>query len=400
VKKTKQILSLLLIFILAVGMTLLSGCSQKDKTGSSDSIVLTINDTDIYMSEMMYYIMAVEATGAQYDATYQQLTGTSYWDQKDPTDPDGKTFREQAKDYIMDSAQMYEILYEEAVKEGYTLTDDEKTEAGTNADQILNSISDEQLKVTGFTKESLTTVQQKLTLASKYYNDLLDTFDIDEDSIKETINRDDYKKYKTEYLFVASTKYDENYNSIELTDEEKANAKKTISAALKKAKKGQDFSKIQEADKKLTYNTLDFIPDDGTAEKAYQAAAIELKNDAISDIVETDTGYYIIKMLDNDSSDAYDEAVDNAISQAKQDAFNAKYENIKKEYTITIHNEVWDPIVIGNITILDSDTSDSDTSADTDTTDTSKDNTTDNTTDTTSDTTSDTTTEENTTTGN
>lgn len=361
-KKTKKILSLLLISTLAVGMTLISGCSQKTDDPSK-SIVLTINDKDIYMNEMMYYIMAVEATGAQYEAMYQQYMGTSYWDQTDPTDPEGKTVREQAKEYIIDNAQMYEILYDKAVKEGYTLTDEEKTQVETYSDEILSNISDEQLKITGFTKEVLTQVQEKLTLAGKYYNDLLDSFEINEDDIKSTINRADYKQYKTEYLFVSTTKFDENNNSVELTDKEKAEAKETINAALKKVKAGKEFSAIAEENDQLLNSTLDFIPDDGTAEEAYQTAALGLENNEFSDVVETKTGYYIIKMVDNDSSDAYDSAVASAVTQAQQDAFDTEYENLKKDYTITINSKVWDPIVIGNITIISSDstTTESDT---------------------------------------
>lgn len=366
-KKTKKVLSLLLISTLAVGMTFMTGCSQKEDPAKS--VVVTVNDKDIYLNEMMYYIMAVESSGAQYEAAYQQYTGTSYWDQKDPNDPNGKTIREQAKDYVMNTAELYEILYDKAVKDGYTLTDDEKTQAETNADQILTNISKDQLNVTGFTKELLSQVQQKLTLGGKYYTDLIDGFDIDDEGIKATIKRDDYKQYKTEFLFVPTTKLDESYNSVELTEDEKTAAKTTITAALDKVKAGEEFSAIKEADDKLTTSTLDFVLDDGTAEEAYQDAAVALEKDAFTkDIVETDTGFYIIKMVDNNASDAYDKAVTEAISKAEQDAFDAEYEKIKKEYTITVNSKVWDPIVIGKTTIIETATSDDTGNGTTDTT--------------------------------
>ncbi len=355
-RKTKRIMSLLLISTLAVGMTFMSGCSKK--TGPAKSIAVTVNDKDIYLNEMMYYIMAVESTGAQYEAAYQQYTGTSYWDQKDPQDPDGLTIREQAKSYVMDTAEMYEILYDKAEKAGFTLTDDEKTQAETNADQIISSMNKEQLEVTGFTKDVLTGVMQKLTLGGKYYTDLIDGFDIDDEGIKATIKFDDYRQYKTEYLSIPTTKFDESYNSVDLSEEEKAAAKSSITAALEKVKAGKEFSEIKEADDTLTSNTLDFLVSDNAAEKAYKDAAVKLDNDAYTqDIVETDTGYYIIKMVDNNSSEAYDEAVANAISEAEDAAFKTEYEKIKKDYTITVNKEVWDPIIIGNNTIAAADTS-------------------------------------------
>ena len=84
--------------------------------------------------------------------------------------------------------------------------------------------------------------------------------------------------------------------------------------------------------------------------------------------IETDTGFYIIKMVDNNASDAYDTAVTEAISQAEQDAFDAEYENIKKEYTIVVNNKIWDPIVIGKTTIIETATSDNTGNSTTDTT--------------------------------
>ncbi len=166
-----------------------------------------------------------------------------------------------------------------------------------------------------------------------------------------------------------TTKYDESYNSVELTEDEKTAAKATITAALDKVKAGEEFSAIKEADDKLTTSTLDFVLDDGTAEEAYQDAAVALEKDAFTkDIVETDTGFYIIKMVDNNASDAYDKAVTEAISQAEQDAFDAEYENIKKEYTIEVNSKVWDPIVIGKTTIIETATSDDTGNGTTDTT--------------------------------
>lgn len=383
-KKAKKVVSLLLIFTLTVGATLMTGCGKKE-SDPAKSIVVTVNDQNVYLNEVMYYISAVESTGAQYDAAYQQYTGASYWDQKDPNDPKSLSMREQAKNYVLDTAELYEILYDKAVKGKYTLTDDEKTQAGTNADQILNQMSKDQLKVTGFTKDVLVKVQEKLTLSGKYYKDLVDSFDIDDDGIKASIKRDDYKQYKTEYLFVPTTKYDENYKSVDLSADEKAAAKTAITAALDKVKAGEEFSKIKEADDKLTSSTLDFVVDDGSAEKEYQEAAMKLDKGAYTtDIIETATGYYIIKMVDNNSSDAYDKEVSTAISKAEDDAFKAEYEKMKKDYKITVNNKVWDPIVIGNITIPKAETTGNaanDTSSAGNTTDTttSGDSTTDNT---------------------
>lgn len=359
-KKTKRIMSMALASIIALGMIFATGCSKKE-VSTADSLVVTVNDQKVYLDEMMYYIYAMEANVNQYEELYQQYYQKSYWDMEIE---EGVTVRDQVKDYIMDTAVMYTILYDKAVSEGYKLTDEEKTTAEENATALLEQISEEQLKITGFTKDSLIEVQEKLALGEKYYNTIIEGLEIDEDAVKKTINKEDYRQFNTEYLFVSTVTFDEKYNQVDLSDDEKAAAKKVITSALEKAKSGTELSDIASElstdDITVTTNTLNFVKDDGSADEAYQTAAILLENGDVADgIVETDTGYYVIKMVDNNNTESYDKAVSEAITNAQNDAFTAKYEEIKKDYTITENDEVWGPLVMGTITIVQTKSDDS-----------------------------------------
>ncbi len=366
-KKTKRIVSLLLIFLLAVGMTFATGCSKKENP--AEALAVTVGDNKIYLNEMMYYIYSMETL-------YTQYYGNSFWDMEYSED---QTMSEYVKQNIMDNAVMYDILYSKAVDADYTLTDEEKTQIESYSDQILSNISDEQLTITGFTKDSLSKVQEKISLAMKYHDELIEGYDIDDQAITDTINPDDYKQYDTEYLFVSTVTYDASYNTVELTEEEKASAKASLTAALDKVKAGEEFSEITEADDTITTNTLNFVyGDTSAAETAYQEAAIKLENDAYTtDIVETDSGYYIIKMVDNTSTESYDAAVEEAISAAEEEAFNADYEVIKEDNPYTINTKVWDPIVIGKTTIVDTDSTTDDAATGSTTDDTTADSTAD-----------------------
>lgn len=344
-KKSKRIISGLLMLTLMAGMIFAGGCSKK--TSSSDTVVVTINDEKLNMQDMMYFIYAMEAQGQMYAQYYP-----GYWDMEYSA---GVTMRDQMKQSVMDAAEMWEILYLKAQDAKYTLTDDEKKTLSDNVDSILTSIKDdtERLKLTGFTKENLTAAQEKLQIANKYYDSVIEGLDIDKDEITATVDKEKYRQYNTEYLYAATTKVDESYNQVDLTDEEKAAAKTAITKALEDVKAGKAFADIVAADDTITTSTLNFVKDDGKADEAYQAAALNLENDAVTDgIIETTSGYYIIKMTDNNSTESYDTAVTDAITQAQNDAFTTKYENeIKPEFKITVNNEAWDKIVMGETTI-------------------------------------------------
>lgn len=350
-RNSKRVVSLLLMLVLAIGLAFTTGCNKK--TNTTKTVVVTVGDKDIYLNEMMYYIYAIEATGASYDQYYKQYYGSSYWDMEYS---EGVTMREQTKKYVMDTVIMYEILYDKAIKAGYTITDEEKKQAETNADTIMSQISEDQLKITGFSKEVLSNVQEKLIVGEKYYTEMVGGYDINDQEIKDSIDFEDYRQYNTEYLFVATTDFNENSEIVDLTDEEKEAAYESISNALEKVKAGEEFSSISEADTTLLSSTLSFVYGDTNAEAAYQDAAIDLENNSYTNnVVETEYGYYIIKMVDNSSADSYNNAVNSAITKAEEEAFDAEYEIIKKDYTITINNEAWDPIVMGEITIINTD---------------------------------------------
>lgn len=347
-KNLKRAQTLLLLFVLTMAFTFTTGCGKKSDV--TDTIAVTVGEHVINLNEMMYYIYAIEASGENYETYYQTYYGTSYWDLEYT---EGVTMRDQTKTYIMDTVVLYEILYDKALEAGYTITDDEKSEAETNADAVMEQISEEQLAITGFNKEILLTIQEKLIIGQKYYEDLTTGFDIDRDKIASEFNIEDYRQYDTEYVFVATSTYDTSYQIIELSDEEKAVALETITGALEKAKAGESFSDIVAEDETMMTNTISFIYGDTNADVAYEDAAIKLENDEIaSSVIETSIGYYIIKMLDNNSTESYDSAVEEAVSLAEEEAFNAEYEVIKKDYTITINNEAWDPIVMGKTTII------------------------------------------------
>lgn len=357
-KKSKRIISKALVLILVIGMIFATGCSKKDKTTTANQLAVTVGDQKIYMDEMMYYIYAMEANGEQYEQLYQQYYGTSYWDTEVE---EGITIRDQMKDYVMDTAVMYAILYDKAVAEGYTLTEEEETTAKTNAESVLSQISEEQLAITGFTTESLTAVQEKLAIGERYYTDLVEGFDIDDQALTDSISKEDNRQYDTEYLVVPTVTYDESYQQVALTEEEIAAAKDVITSALEQAKAGDAFADIATAlstdDITVSTSTLNFVKDDGSAEESYQEAALALENDEIADgIIETETALYVVKMVDNNSTETYDAAVEEAIATAENDAFTVKYDEIKAEYTITENADVWDAIVMGETTLVETTT--------------------------------------------
>ena len=101
------------------------------------------------------------------------------------------------------------------------------------------------------------------------------------------------KQVRAQHILVKTGSY--------ATDEDRANAKKRAAAVHKRAISGEDFSALarEVSDDKITApngGDLDYQPK-GTMPDAFDEAVFSMEIDQISDPIETDFGYHIIKVL-------------------------------------------------------------------------------------------------------
>lgn len=313
-------------------------------------VVVTIGDFEMTMDKMMFFLYSVENDGTVKEYYYQAYYEMSFWDS--PYDESGATMRDFYKDYVMNSAIQYGVLYQEAVKAGLELSEEEKAENAKFIDDFLDVASAELLERTGFTKEKLTETLDFMGLAEKYYDAMTESFEISEESVAAEIKKEDYKEYSTEYLYLSTSSYDSEYNLIERSEEEKAAYYELMQGYLEQLKQGKSMEEVAGQNTALTYTTKIFLADEETVDPSYRQAAAGLENGSYSEVVKTRYGYYIIRMIDNNCMDSY-EAARKELLQAKEDeAFAKVFEELQLSYPQDINEEVWGPLVLGEIAVV------------------------------------------------
>lgn len=336
-------------------------------------LILTVNGEKIYLEDMMYDIYMSESTGNYMDELYKQNYGSSYWEAESK---DGITNAELLKDNTLESMMQRTMMYDEAVAAGYALTNEELTECDDNATSAFEKLTAEEKNKTGLTKELIVNYYQKKALADRYKQDWIDSFDIDDAAIIADISKEDYRQYDIQYYYIPYEKTDDNGQTVDMSDDEKAEAKAELEASYKDIKSLDDFTTYINSDTaaegeqaeeetadegpkapegtNIKYTTKNFIETDEVTD--FDAGLLsEIKNmdnDTISEVVEDSYGCYIIKMVNNNSTERYDSECESAISDAENEMFATKIDELEVEkYYIEVNDKEWDKVEFGKTTI-------------------------------------------------
>lgn len=323
----------------------------KDKDGKT--VTHTVN-----YPEALYDIYQAEAMPNMY-AMYNMS-----FDWED-TAEDGETYSSTYKKQIMQTLKKREILYMCAQKQGLSLTDEEKKAVQEDVKNARKNMTDKQKKMKGLDEATLTTVMEKDKLGEKYKDSVIATLNIDEDALKKTVDKKSYRQYTLQYYVFAKTETDSEGNSKDKDAKTIAQGKKDMEELQKKAAKAKDFTKnvmtdknddkIDDNNKAISYSTKDLVEtDEDFLDKKTLKKVKAMKNGEVSDVLETKDGYYVIKMVNNNDPEAYNNQCESVISQEKESQFDAKYKNtIKAEYTATAQSYWKGRVKIGYLTTDD-----------------------------------------------
>ena len=318
----------------------------QERLASLKTIVAAkVGSQEITMDRAMVLIYFMEVRGNYYADYYEATYGSDYWNTV--YDASGKTAREVFKEETMDTLIRYAILYDCAVRNGMELTAEEQKENEAYVERVKAEMTSEEAERGGFTTQGLLDACAWMMTAEKYYDRMTENLGITRESAAETINPEDYREYETEYLYLPTTYYDEQYQVCEESEE-------IIAARLERMKEyavllqqGETFAELLERDGELTYKQRLFRENGSGAETAYAEAAKKLKNGELTGPVKTEYGIYIIRMVDRDCQVSYEEAVDAAFEVKKSEAMEAAYRVLSEQYPTELNEEAWSEIVIG-----------------------------------------------------
>lgn len=234
-----------------------------------------------------------------------------FWDNDENT----KTALTNAKRDVI----TFVVAKQKAAEKGITLTDEEKS----SIDQYISSyVNDEFLKQMKLTKEQVKYILEGSTLTSKLAQQVTgeeDKYNLTNEQVEAYVKANGEKITAKHILF--TTLDQQTYQP--LSDEKKAEVKKKAQETLDKIKNGEDFDKLMNElseDPGLKQYPNGYTFGKGEMVEGFEKAAFALKDNEVSDLVETDYGIHIIKRVPLTLSDS-------DIQNAKSELQNALFED-------------------------------------------------------------------------
>lgn len=305
-RKHKLLLVSLLVVVLAA---FAAGCSmvRVNPEVDNNTIVAKINDEEIKKEEFKKRFDI-------FKAQYEKQFGIDVWEQE----INGKKFGDYAREELLNVLVDERLQVMKAAELGITVADDEVNSQIENAKKYFDSEEEfnEFLKEQGmdleFYKESMKKELTIIKLAEK----LTENVSVTDEEVKNY-----YDTHRDEFISV-------NASHILLDTKEEAEK------MLQRVKAGEDFGELakqysKDPSAKENSGNLDYFRQ-GDMVEPFETAAFALEPGEISDIVQTDFGYHIIKVIDK-KLDKFEDIKEQLKANLLQNKKNEEYEKLLEE---------------------------------------------------------------------
>lgn len=320
-----------------MAMGLLTGCGEKKLDGTKT--VATVNGTEIPMGVLS---IMVRQSQAQTEAMYASFMGGSDFAIWETEAEEGKTFGQQAVEQSLEELETMYIMKEKAADYGVEVTEEDQKAIAEAAAEFIKANSEETIEKLAVTEEQVKTYLELRTYEARMHDPIV--ADVDTEVSEEESQQSSF-----------------SYVSISTADLEEKEIKKKKEEAqeildnMKKDPKA-DFEEVVKAVNE-EYTALDGTfdttapKDEEDASSSYPAKVLEvlrsLKDGEMgSDVIETDTGYYVVRLDKINDEEATADKKDSIIEERKSELYTDTTASWREEAEITVDKKVLKTLTI------------------------------------------------------
>lgn len=321
----------LILVITSVILLFLSGCSEKQTkivlhTGFAKDEVFRIEEMSCSLPELMVYLTTTQSR-------YEKVYGERIWE----TNLDGITLEENMKDMVLAQLSQIKAMNLLAVQEQVELSEEEKGLVEEAANAFYETLTKEEKKVLGVDRELIKRLYQEYTLANKVYYYLIK-------DINPEVSDDEARTITIDHILIKTYSLDENNQKVEFDADQKREAFAKAQEVLKKAREGISFDSLIATYNEDSQSQYSFRK--GEMNLGFETTAFNLGKGEISEIVETEYGYHIIKCITTFNMEETDANKVKIVEKKREEVFGQRYSEFATQLTKAVNEELWEEITL------------------------------------------------------
>lgn len=330
----KKKMSRMIVGAVLVSTFWLTGCTDRVQlqqakvvltAGFEKDEVFKLESESGTLPELMVYLVNMQN---RYEGVYGREILTK--------DIGGVTLEDSIKENVLANLVKIKAMNLLAQKYGVTLDSMEEQLADEAAEAYYGSLNEEEVAVMGVTKELLADMYAEYALANKVYEYIIK-------DINPEISDDEARTITVDYILIRTYTTDGTGARIEYSEENRQEAYELACTIHAQAQEEEcDFKelvlKYSEGDK----GTYSFGK--GETEPEFEEAAFQLATGELSDVIETASGYCIIKCLSTFDKEQTNANKVKIIEEKKEEVFGEEYDAFAAGLTKDINQELWETI--------------------------------------------------------
>ncbi len=334
-KKTRKPHFLEFIPKIALGLSCLvlcacfSGCGKEAEEEKTDVVLTTaFEDNELFRIESKNcYIEEASVYIGSAGSRYQDVFGEEIWKQNFG----GKTLEHELKDTTL--ARLAQIKSMDLLAEEWDVSLDEKEKekaekaAAKYYDALTKSGGSE-----GITEELLVNMYSEYALADKIYREVTR-------NVNPEISDDEARSITVKQILFKTSDQDKDGNRRKFSEHDCEDAYKRAKKCLEQVRDGGDFDSLTEKYNEDSRNTYTFGK--GVMPEPFEKEAFNLDTGEVSNIVETEYGYHIIKCISSFDEKETDDNKVRIVTERKNEAFNRVYDEFVPTLHSNLNEELW-----------------------------------------------------------
>lgn len=294
-------------------------------TGFDRDEVFRIGRSSCTLPEFMVYLVN---TQNQYENVY----GEEIWN----VESGGMTLEDNVKDTVLAKLAQIKTMYLMARERDVALDEEEQRRVEAAAETYFDSLTEHERQVIGVDREIIQQMYTQYAMAEKVYNQIIE-------GINPEISDDEARTITVEHILIRTYTTDGTGKRIDYPENMKRECYDQIMGIREQAVNGEeDFAEL--AAKYSDDQNLRYSFRKGEIDATLEEVAFNLESGEISEVVELDGGYHLIRCVSTFDREETDANKQKIVEERRSEAFGREYDAFVETLVRSMNEELWQEV--------------------------------------------------------